>query len=165
MKNTTKKTAIEINAIENTIIVSKAFYKRASAYGSAEYIALREAMRDNPSYKISFKTIEKKTYNGLTFEKMMEYIKTQDNSDKMLVKFAAVKRIAKAKGSLYPLTKKWFLNAYPDYKVNAVIEAEAKTLTAELAAKAAEKATAQAEAEEEIAALIADSADTLSDVA
>ena len=146
MKNTMKKTAIEINAIENSIIVSKAFYKKASAYGSAEYAALREAMRDNPTYKIIFKTFEKKTYGGLTFEKMMDYIKTQPDSEKMLIKFAAVQRIAKAKGSLYPLTKKWFLNAYPSYKVNGVIEAEAKKLTEKLAA----------EAEEEIAALIMD---------
>lgn len=155
MKNAMKKTAIEVNVIENSIIVSKAFYKKASAYGSAEYAALREAMRDNPTYKISFKTIEKKTYGGLTFEKMMDYIKTQPDSDKMLIKFAAVQRIAKAKGSLYPLTKKWFLNTFPAYKVNEVIEAEAKKLTAELAA----------EAEDEIAALISDSAETLSEVA
>ena len=146
MKNTMKKSAIEVNAIENSIIVSKAFYKRASAFGSAEYEALRSAILDNPTAKIVFQTIEKKTYGGLTFEKMMDYIKTQPDSDKMLIKFAAVQRIAKAKGSLYPLTKKWFLNAYPAYKVNEVIEAEAKKLTAELAA----------EAEEEIAALMMD---------
>ena len=127
---TTKKNAIEINAIETTIIVSKAFYKKASAYGSAEYAILREAMRDNPTFEIAFKTIEKKTYNGLTFEKMMDYIKTQPDSDKMQKKFAAVQRVAKAKGSLYPLTKKWFLKAYPGYKVNEVSETEAKTLEA-----------------------------------
>ena len=155
MKNTEKKTNITINAIENTIIVSKAFYKKASAYGSAEYAILREAMRDNPTFRIIFKTIEKKTYSGLTFEKMMDYIKTQPDSDKMMIKFAAVQRISKAKGSLYPLTKKWFLNAYPDFKVNAVKEAEAKRLTEELAA----------EAEAEIAALISDSAEALEEVA
>ena len=149
------KTNITINAIEGTITVSNAFYKKASAYGSAEYAELRQAMLENPTFQIVFKTIEKKTYKALTFEKMMEYIKTQPNSNKMLIKFAAVQRIAKAKGSLYPLTKKWFLNAYPDFKVNAVKEAEAQKLTAELAK----------EAEEEIAAIVSDSADTLSEVA
>ena len=143
-----KKSNITINAIENTITISKAFYKKASTYGSAEYKELRSAIKENPSAQIIFKTFEKKTYGGLTFEKMMDYIKTQPDSEKMLIKFAAVQRIAKAKGSLYPLTKKWFLNAYPSYKVNAVIEAEAKKLTEKLAA----------EAEEEIAALIMDEA-------
>ena len=141
-----KKTNISIDAIEKTIGISKAFYKKASIYGSNEYEALRSAMLENHTFKIVFKTIEKKTYGGLTFQKMMDYIKTQPDSDKMLVKFNAVQRIAKAKGSLYPLTKKWFLNTYPAYKLNEVIEDEAKKLTAELAA----------EAEEEITALIMD---------
>ena len=140
------KNAISINTIKKTITVSKAFYKRASAYGSAEYVALRNAMLDNPTFRIEFKTIEKKTYNGLTFEKMMDYIKTQPDSDKIMIKFAAVQRIAKAKGSLYPLTKKWFLNTFPAYKLNEIAEAEAKKLTAELAAAA----------EDEINALIMD---------
>ena len=141
-----KKTNISIDAIEKTIGISKAFYKKASIYGSNEYEALRSAMLENPTFDIVFKTIEKKTYGGLTFQKMMDYIKTQPDCDKMLVKFNAVQRIAKAKGSLYPLTKKWFLNTYPAYKLNEVIEDEAKKLTAELAA----------EAEEEITALIMD---------
>ena len=151
MKNTEKKTNITINAIENTIIVSKAFYKKASAYGSAEYKELRNAILDNPNAQIIFKTSDKKTYKALTFKVMEAYIKTQPDSDKMLKKFEAVKRVAKAKGSLYPLTKKWFLKAYPDYKVNEVSEAEAEKLAAE--------------AEAEIAALISDSAETLEEVA
>lgn len=151
MKNTEKKTNITINAIENTIIVSKAFYKKASAYGSAEYKELRNAILDNPNAQIIFKTSDKKTYKALTFKVMEAYIKTQPDSDKMLKKFEAVKRVAKAKGSLYPLTKKWFLKAYPDYKVNEVSEAEAEKLAAE--------------AEAEIAALISNSAETLEEVA
>ena len=84
------KTNITINAIENTITVSKAFYKKASVYGSAEYAELHSALRDNPTFKIVFKVIEKKTYKALTFETMQDYIKTQPNSDAMLIKFDAV---------------------------------------------------------------------------
>ena len=141
-----KKPNIIYNASENTYTVSKTFYKKASVFGSAEYKELRSAILDNPTAQIVFKTSEKKTYKALTFKVMETYIKTQPDSEKMLMKFEAVKSIAQAKGSLYPLTKKWFLNAYPAYKVNEVIEAEAKKLTAELAA----------EAEEEIAALMMD---------
>ncbi len=125
------KTNITINAIESTITVSKAFYKKASAYGSTEYEELHKAMLDNPDFEIVFKIVEKKTYKELTFKVMEDYIRTQPDSDKMLIKFAAVQRIAKAKNSLYPLTKKWFLNAYPTYKVNEVSEAEARALEAE----------------------------------
>ena len=142
------KSNITINAIENTITISKAFYKKASVFGSAEYKELRSAIKDNPTAEIIFKTSDKKTYKALTFKVMEAYIKTQTDSEMMLAKFEAVQRVAQAKGSLYPLTKKWFLNTYPDYKENEVSEAEAKTLTDELAQKAA------AEAEKEIAALI-----------
>lgn len=147
-----KKSNIIFNASENTYTVSKTFYKKASVFGSAEYKELRRAILDNPTAQIIFKTSDKKTYKALTFKVMEAYIKTQSDSEKMLMKFEAVKRIAKAKGSLYPLTKKWFLKAYPDFKENAVSEAEAKTLTDELAKNAA------AEAEREIAALIMDEA-------
>ena len=119
---------IAANLIDNTLTVSKTFYKKASVCGSTEYYELRQAMIENPGFKIVFKSIEKKTYNGLTFAVMKAYIETQPNSEKQLKVFEAVKRIAEMKGSKYPLTKKWFLNAYPDYKANDVKENETKTL-------------------------------------
>ncbi len=148
-----KKSNITINPIENTITISKAFYKKASAFGSAEYEALRSAILDNPTAKIVFKTIEKKTYKALTFKIMEDYIRMQPDSDKMLVKFAAVKRIAKAKNSLYPYTKHWFLKTFPAFKENEVSEAETEALTAALSA------AAEAEAAAEIAAIISNSTD------
>lgn len=154
-KGTPMKSRIEINAIENSIIVSKAFYKRASAYGSNEYAALHNAMIENPTAKIVFKTIEKKTYKALTFKVMEDYIKTQSESDKLLIKFFAVQRIAKTKDSLYPLTKKWFLNTFPNYKVNAVNESETEKLTA----------TLEAEAKSEVNALVSSHTNTLCKVA
>ena len=57
-------------------------------------------------------------------ERMEDYIKTQKDSESRLVEFASVQKVAKAKGSLYPLTKKWFLETYPEYKENSVAAAE-----------------------------------------
>ncbi len=136
------KKNIVINAIENSIVITKAFNKRASVFGSEEYKELHMAIQENPEMKIVIRNIEKKTYCGLTFEKMSEYIKTQPESEKMLIKFEAVQRVAKAKNSLYPLTKKWFLNAYPEYKENEVSANEAEKLTAELTAEAEEEVLA-----------------------
>ena len=133
-----KKSNINVNTIESTITVSKAFYKKASVYGTAEYAELHNAVRENPTFKIVFKVIEKKTYGGLTFETMTDYIKTQPNSEWMLVKMAAVMRVAKAKNSLYPLTKKWFLSTFPAYKANAVSEAEAAALMKQAEAEIAD---------------------------
>lgn len=142
------KKQITVNLSENTITVSKAFYKKASAYGTPEYSALRGAMMENPTFEIIFKTMEKKTYKALTFKVMEDYIKTQPDSDKMLMRLAAVKRIAKTKNSLYPYTKHWFLKTFPAFKENEVSEAETEMLTAALSAAAG------AEAAEEMAAII-----------
>lgn len=115
---------ISVNLIASTLTVSKSFYKKASVCGSTEYYELRQAMIENPNFSIVFKHIEKKTYNGLTFTVMETYIKSQSNSEKQLKVFEAVKKIAEMKGSKYPLTKKWFLNTYPDFKENGVNENE-----------------------------------------
>lgn len=122
------KTNITISAIEKTITVSKAFYNKASKYGTHEYNELRSAIQENPEFIIVFKTIEKKIYGGLTFGVMEAYVKTQKNSETHLKEFAAVKTIAEAKGSKYPLTKKWFLKTFPAFKADDVSKSETETL-------------------------------------
>ena len=132
-----KKSHVIANHENCNLIVTKAFYKKASIVGSPEYYELRRAMNENKEYSVVIKSVDKKTYHGLTFGTMEEYIKTQPDSEKNLVKFAAVMRLAKAKGSLYPLTKKWFLNTFPAYKKNEIAEDAVETLTAELELQAA----------------------------
>ena len=51
-------------------------------------------------------------------------IDTQPDSETALKKFEAVKRVAKAKNAYYPLTKKWFLKAYPDFKKEGITDEE-----------------------------------------
>lgn len=143
------------NLIDNTLTVSKSFYKKASICGSTEYYELRQAMIENPECKIVFKSIEKKTYNGLTFSVMKAYIESQSNSEKQLKVFEAVKKIAEMKGSKYPLTKKWFLNAYPDFKKNDVNENETITLISAEKESNENKAIAVVPAMEQAAAELA----------
>lgn len=119
---------ITANLPEGTLTVSKSFYKKASVFGSAEYYKLRQAMSENPGCTITFRTIEKKTYGGLTFGVMKEYIESQPNSEKQLKVFEAVQRIAELKGGKYPLTKKWFLKSYPSFKENDIKELETAAL-------------------------------------
>ena len=134
-----KKSNITIDPINKTITISKAFYKKATVYGSNEYNELRAATSENPSFNIEFKTSEKKTYHGLSFSRMKEYIKTQPDSETRLIEFETVKEIAKAKGSQYPLTKKWFLLTYSEYKESNVSEDEAAAKVAEAKAEAERK--------------------------
>ena len=55
---------------------------------------------------------------------MKEYIETQPKSEERLREFAAIQKVAAAKGAKYPLTKKWFLATFPEFKENNVSEAE-----------------------------------------
>lgn len=61
---------ITVNFMTAEITVSKAFYKRASIYDTPEYISLRKAMVENPSFKIVIAESNKRTYGKLTFERM-----------------------------------------------------------------------------------------------
>lgn len=131
------KNGITVNMENRALTVSKAFYKRASVYGSTEYEQLRRAMDENQGFKIEIKSSERKTYKALTFKRMADYIKTQPHSENRMREFEAVKKIAEAKGGKYPLTKKWFLTTYPGYTEKEVSVDEAASLIAETAEKPA----------------------------
>ena len=146
-KMANKKNNITVNHDDNTLTVSKAFYKRASVFGSREYYELRKAKAENEGYSITFKTYDKTTYHGLSFKTMAKYIKTQPDSENRLMEFEVVKHVTEIKGSKYPLTKKWFLMTYPEDKENIVSDSEMSEKLAE------KKAKAQAEAEKKIAVL------------
>lgn len=137
-----KKSTVIIDRKNETITMTKAYYKRACIFNSDEYVEYNMLMERHQGFKIVFKAKDKKTYADLTFAVMEEYIKTQPNYEHQLVVFEAVKRVAAIKGSKYPLTKKWFLKTYPEYKLNEATENETKTLeesiTAELEALEAE---------------------------
>ena len=130
-----KKSAVSIDVFEKTIVISKAYYKKACVYGSSEYYEFRAVMSENEGYTVEFKSSEKKTYKELTFARMEKYIETQPNSKKMLITFQAVQKIAEQKGCKYPLTKKWFLENYPSYKENNVSADERSALEKELTEK------------------------------
>ena len=122
------KNEIIINIPAKTMTVSKAFYKKASIYGTAEYFKLRNALKDNLELDLVVMASQKKSYRDLTYKRMEAYIKTQDNSEANLTEFKAVKEIAKVKGSAYPLTKKWFLVKFPEYKLSEVSDTETETI-------------------------------------
>ena len=133
---------------ENQAVVgSKSAIARANKGINPEYSVLTSMLKAQPTFSVKAKIIDvkkdKKSYNGLTLDKMAEYIKTKPNSEKALEKFEAVKKIAKAKGACYPITKKWFLATYPEYKETVVsVDEEAEA-----------KAEVEAEAEAELEAL------------
>ena len=136
------------NFVKKTINGSKAAIDRANKGKNPEYTELTEMLAEHPDYKVKVKSPKKKegkkTYSNLTFERMEDYIKTQYADEETLnakmIEFEAVKTIAEVKGAKYPLTKKWFLNTYKNYKENDVSEQERAEKEKALAQEAAKKA-------------------------
>lgn len=116
------------NFINKTIVGTKSAINRANKGMKPEYGMLCEMLAEHPDFTVAEKQInhkaDKKKYNGLTLPRMKEYIETQPNSKERLIEFAAIQKVAKAKGALYPLTKKWFLATFPEFKENNVSKAE-----------------------------------------
>ena len=123
------------------LVMTKAYYKKACVFGTDEYYALRKAKAENEGFEVAFKCdlAKKETYGGLSFKTMEAYIKTQPNAEARLMEYGVVKQIAEIKGGKYPLTKKWFLMTYPEYKVNAVSEKEQEPNLAKARAEAEKK--------------------------
>ena len=99
---------------------SKKAYERACKGMEPEYSELCALVERHPTFTVKIKkaseTATKNMYRNLTFQKMEDYIKTQPNSEENLAEMAMVKEIAEAKNAKYPLTKKWFLAKFPEYK-------------------------------------------------
>jgi len=113
-----KQSHISVDFLSNTLSLTKSFYKKARKVGSPEYKELREAISENPDYEIKVITNENKnSHKNLTFKRMREYIATQANAEENLRALDRVIKIAETKGAKYPLTKKWFLATFPEYKM------------------------------------------------
>ena len=129
------KSNVSVNREAKTLTVSKSFYKKASVFGTIECAELAEAEKMFPDFSVVIAVSTKKVYHGLSFERMVDYIITQPNSVQRLNEMERVMEIAKSKGALYPLTKKWFLHTYPEYKDNSVSDGELSELLDTLASE------------------------------
>lgn len=154
-----KKSIFTLNVVEKSIVGTKSAIARANKMMEPEYSELCGLLEKHPTFKVAVKKINqkkvKKTYNGLSIERMREYISTQDNKEEKLVEFEAILKVAEAMGAKYPLAKKWFLNTYEEYKVK---DAKA-TDTAKASAQEAMKKKAEEEARKALAELKVDDED------
>lgn len=116
------------NFVNKTIVGTKSAINRANKGMKPGYGMLCEMLAEHPDFTVAEKQInhkaDKKKYNGLTLPRMKEYIETQPNSKERLIEFAAIQKVAATKGAKYPLTKKWFLATFPEFKENNVSKAE-----------------------------------------
>ena len=106
------KNNFKVNFITNTIEVSPSFAKKASIYGSTEYLMLTEAQKAHPEYKLTILKPKKTVIKGIDYDFMRKYISTHDEHAELLTAFEKL-----VKGNLsYPEVKAWFIEQYPVFK-------------------------------------------------
>ena len=136
--------------------MDRTFAKNAAIAGSEEYALLQNARKDYPNFEVAQRSIkrnpDKKTYNGLTYKYMRDYIVLHEQKEQRKAVLAEMDELiliskCHSKSFRYPVIKKWFLDKYPEIKlfgieaeeVEAVEEAEEAVESEE---PAAEKAAA-----------------------
>ena len=106
------------------IIMDRTFAKNSENTRSEEYTHLQEVRRDYPTYQVVRRTIKKsankKTYKGLTYDYMRNYINTckrpaQDRME-ILAEFEELLLISQcqSKSLRYPVIKHWFFEKFPE---------------------------------------------------
>ncbi len=93
------KTIFTLNFVNKSIVGTKSAIARANKCLEPEYSELCALLEKHPSFKVEVKKIdqnkEKKTYHGLSFQAMEDYISTQKNSKEMLAKFRRLWKLQK----------------------------------------------------------------------
>ena len=114
-----KKSAAIVYVNDTTAQVTKAFQKNAVIFGTDEFKLWREYLTYFPNAKMTTKSIKKntnkKTRRNLTFANMVEYMKTQENSEDLLAEFETMKSRSKIQASPYQYVLSWFEAEFEGY--------------------------------------------------
>lgn len=151
MTKMTTKNAFAVDFFNKAIIGTKAAFNKASKGEGSHYEELTRLMAQHPDFKLVIKEPKihkekKETYEGLTFDLMKAFIEIQSNSKELMKDYEDVKQFAvDAKMSIYPVTKKWFLETFEGFNVKkaekAIYEAKATAVVAKVTVKTKPTAT------------------------
>lgn len=116
---TTASVRFTLDFFDRKIIGTKASFNKAGKGYGPEYEELAEKLANHPDFRLVVKeqkhqtTRAKRTYDGMDFKFMEDFIATQANAVVLKQEFEAVKKKAVECGTKkYPLTKKWFLGKF-----------------------------------------------------
>ena len=123
---------------EKNALVTKAFQKQASIFGTEEFKLWRAYKGMFPEAVMVTKSIKKnpdrKTNRNLTYENMEKFLKTLPDSERLLQEFETVKTRSCVKTSPYRFTLEWFeekVSGYESYG-SFIQEVEEKRRAAEV---------------------------------
>lgn len=114
---------LKVNYKDSQLVMDKTFADNAVYVGSREYNMLQEARIAYPNFAVVTRKIkrnpEKKTYHGLTYEYMRNYIMTHEKKENILDvlnEFEEMLYMSRchSAGYRYPVIKRWFLERYTE---------------------------------------------------
>ena len=115
--------SIRIDHATKRIIMGSQFFKNSLDPRNEEYTILQDVRRDYPNYAPIQRKIKKnpakKTYSGLTYAYMEDYILTHESPETVEAVFNEFNEMVlisqcHSQAFRYPTIKKWFLNKYPE---------------------------------------------------
>lgn len=120
MSNTTNTTThFTVDFLNKKITGTKASFDKARKGISPFYKELTEKIKTHPSFALEKKEPKKhsnkakRSYHGMDFKFMEAYIEIQTNAESIMKNYEEVRKMAKDTGtSVYPFTKKWFLQMF-----------------------------------------------------
>ena len=126
MYTSSKAVRFTVNFVERTIVGTKASFDKAGKGFGDIYEELVGLMERHPDYRLEVKEQKKhsakpkETYDGLTIDLMVEYISIQENATELKEEFDRVCEFGKAKGSKYPMAKRWFVEKFDKISVKKI---------------------------------------------
>lgn len=105
---------------DNRVQVTKEFAKNARIFGTTEYKLWREIKQDCPNAQMVTKTIRKNpdkkvSTKNMTYERMADYIRVQDNAEVLMAEFEKQIALSKIQTNPYRCVLAWFIQKFDNY--------------------------------------------------
>lgn len=114
----TIKNPIRIQREDRTILVSKAFLKRADLFGTDEFKLLEEARSAYPDFKVVPRSIAKsdkvRPHLRLSYERMEKYISTHDHAKERMREYEEIRFKAECQSKTFSKVVEWFMACYSE---------------------------------------------------
>lgn len=122
----------KFDATTKTLTISAAFDKEMQNPDSEEYALYMKLSADIPNLTVCRKTHKTPTsyktksgdklkhnpYKNLTTDRMKKFIASMPNSDKYMEQYNKIESFACISGNSYHMVAKWFVEQFPEYRVN-----------------------------------------------
>lgn len=114
---------VKINFETNEAIVTKAFQKQATIYGTPEFRQWREIRNEFPGITmVVVKSNRTSDLYNTTYAKMEKYINTFDNAEAILAEMKKVRERSKIQRNPHRYVLAWFESMFPNYKTSDIFQ-------------------------------------------